>query len=310
MVRYRSVADLNNHVLKWLAQLPQDIEVVVGIPRSGLLVANLIALYRNISMTDVDGLIAGRLLGTGMRYRYNANPLTTKGRVLIVDDSLRTGRQIRIIKEQIAAAHLDLNISYGAVYIEPGSEQLVDFFYERVPTPRMFEWNIMNHTMLREFCLDIDGVLCRDPSKHENDDGDKYSLFLDSADPLNIPTLPVGWFVTSRLEKYRAQTEAWLKQHGVQYSELIMMNYPDKAARQAANVYASFKSDVYVRTRAKLFIESSYKQAVEIAQLSGKPVFCMDTREMIYPGMVSKGRRKLLALPQRMRDAIEQFAET
>ena len=48
--------------------------------------------------------------------------------------------------------------------------------------------------------MDIDGVLCADPTPEENDDGEKYRHFLLNAPPLFIPKVTIGTLVTSRLE--------------------------------------------------------------------------------------------------------------
>jgi hypothetical protein len=95
-----------------------------------------------------------------------------------------------------------------------------------------------------------------------------------------LPSVPVGWLVTSRLAKYRTLTEQWLAKHGVRYRELVMMDLPDKTARQKQS-HGAFKASVYRSTGADLFIESDPLQSIEIANLTGQPVFCMKTREMI-----------------------------
>ena len=59
--------------------------------------------------------------------------------------------------------------------------------------------------------MDFDGVLCRDPTEEENDDGDKYRYFIANVEPIFKPSVEIGWIVTSRLEKYRDLTENWLK---------------------------------------------------------------------------------------------------
>ena len=71
-----------------------------------------------------------------------------------------------------------------------------------------------------------------------------------------------------------------------------MMDYPDMAARRAANAYAPFKAEIYKSTDAILFVESSVKLAAEIARLSGKSVFCAETRRMIDPALLPRVRRK------------------
>ncbi len=290
-LHYRSVADLNSQIVAMAARLPRDLDVIVGVPRSGLLAGSLLSLHLNLPFTDVDGLIEGRVFTSGARLagqqqeKLQPNLLSEKRTVLVIDDSVYAGNQFRLTKKVLEAAGLVHTLYYAAVFIRPESEKHVDFFGDVVPAPRMFEWNFMHHKHLARACMDIDGVLCRDPDEHENDDGDKYQGFLSEADPLYLPTRPVGWLVTCRLEKYRASTEAWLKKHGVQYGELVMMDHPDQAARRAAGNHGEYKAEVYKKTGAQMFIESSIRQAVTIADLSGKPVLCMDTREMVYPGV-------------------------
>jgi orotate phosphoribosyltransferase len=148
--------------------------------------------------------------------------------------------------------------------------------------------------------MDIDGVLCRDPTPRENDDGPEYRQFLTSTERRYLPTVPVRWLVTARLEKYRALTEEWLSANGVEYGDLIMMDYPDMAARRAANAYASFKAEAYARTGALLFVESSPNVAVEVARLSGKSVFCLENRVMVDPEFFSRARRASRELPLRL----------
>jgi orotate phosphoribosyltransferase len=301
-MRYRSVAELDADVVDWLPRLPRDLELIVGIPRSGLLAATLLALHLNLPMTDVEGLIEGRVLQAGSRYTGDVAGLLAEPRkVLVVDDSILLGRQLERVKARIRAASLPHTISYAALYPAPGGEQSVDFFFETVKMPRCFEWNLMHHPwVLSKTCMDIDGVLCRDPSSAENDDGPEYQRFLNAADRRYLPTAPVRWLVTARLEKYRRATEEWLTANRVEYGELLMMDYPDMAARRAANAYASFKAEIYRRTGALLFVESSPTLAGEIARLSGKCVFCLETRTMIEPELLPRLRRTAAELPRRV----------
>jgi uncharacterized HAD superfamily protein len=116
--------------------------------------------------------------------------------------------------------------------------------------------------------------------------------------------------VTARLEKYRSLTEEWLAANGVEYGELIMMDYPDMAARRAANAYASFKAEVYRRTSAVLFVESSPILAAEIARLAGKSVFCLETRRMIDPEPLARARRTAAELPRHVLAWMSNAAHT
>lgn len=292
-MNYRSIAVLNADIKQWISKLPKDFDLIVGIPRSGLLAANLLALYLNLPLTDVEGLCEGRMLYTGPRFSKNVVDLTKKQKVLVIDDSVCSGAQVTRIKERIAKASLSHQIYYAAVYITLERQGDVDFWNKIVNTPRVFEWNLMHHGILSDSCVDIDGVLSRDPTEKENDDGNRYKEFLTNIEPLVIPSKVIGWLVTCRLEKYRDLTEKWLKQQKIQYQHLIMMDFPNKEARIASNSYAAFKAKVYQSLDAELFIESSKKQAHEIARRVSKPVFCTETNQMITQNYLNKSFKRV-----------------
>jgi orotate phosphoribosyltransferase len=280
-MNYRSVASLDRLVVNWLCRLPRDLDVIVGVPRSGMLVANLMALHMNLPMTDIEGLLNSRLIY--FSGRCPQLDLRQRRKVLIVDDALSTGRQLEKLRQRLAEAALPHEILYGAAYVRTGAEQWIEFYGEHLDDPQLFEWNMMHHPVLLGSCLDIDGVLCEDPAEGIDDDGESYCRFLKHAKPMIIPTMPVGWLVTARLEKYRKLTERWLLKHAIEYRELVMMDAPDNAARLNGQSHGEYKAHVYERTGADLFIESCPMQSIEIADLSGRTVFCMSTGEMVAP---------------------------
>ncbi len=291
-MNFRSVAQLSDQVHAWSRKLPRDIDLIVGIPRSGLLAANLLALYRDLRLTDLEGFLENRLLSVGRRSKslLGDGYLSEARNVLVVDDSVATGKQIAKAKAAISEAGLPHRVRYGAVYIDTNKESLVDFYAEKLSMPRVFEWNVMHHNTLDRSCVDMDGVLCVDPKSGENDDSSLYLAFLNDASPLLAPKGRIGWIVTSRIEKYRAQTEDWLARHGITYGELVMLDYPDGATRLRLKIHSAYKADVYRQVGAQLFIESSVKQAFEIANLALKPVLCIDTMQFIQPGMMPMHR--------------------
>jgi orotate phosphoribosyltransferase len=312
MINYRNVGSLNEDIFAWLQELPKDIDLIVGIPRSGLLAANLLSLYMNKPLTDVDGLIEGRVMYTGVRFGDRVEEfLSIHRRILVVDDSVLSGAQIRKVKRRIEQANLIHEVFYGAVYVRPGSQNSVDHFYRLLPSPRLFEWNIYHHGNFKKFCVDIDGVLCRDPTEEENDDGETYEQFLRNVEPWIIPSKPVGWLVTCRLEKYRKLTEEWLRKHAINYKHLLMMNLPNKETRVKLASHAKYKADVYCEVGASLFIESSLSQSREIVRLSGKPVYCVESREMINPKFFSRNynrwKRFMNLLRQDPREAFHKM---
>jgi uncharacterized HAD superfamily protein/adenine/guanine phosphoribosyltransferase-like PRPP-binding protein len=309
-MQYRSIADMNDTIVRNLHRLPSDIDLIVGIPRSGVLAGSILSLATNLPLTDLDSFLEGRTYTSGITRRWQG--ARTAGtdrprRVLILDDSINGGGAMKSARERIAAAGIKGEMIFAAVYGAHAQHVEADLCLETVSQPRLFQWNFMHHKFLAQSCVDIDGVLCHDPSHEENDDGDAYVRFLLDARPLYGPTARIGRLVTSRLEKYRPQTEAWLAARGIAYDELVMLDLPTKAERQRLGVHGSFKADVYRKCDAILFIESEPDQAERIAALSGKPVLCVETHELITPerGRLGALRTQMSASKRSLADRVK-----
>jgi len=279
-MNYRNIKDLNNVILQNLSIIPRDIDLIVGIPRSGMLPANLLSLYLNKPYTDLQSFLNGHIYKAGARSQFF--DISEFKNILVVDDSVSSGAAIKECKASLDHLTGKFNLKYCAVYVVPGKQKLVDYYFEAVPFPRYFQWNIFNHTSLEKACFDIDGVLCLDPSAEQNDDGEKYLEFILNAPPLFIPGCKIGTIVTSRLEKYREPTETWLKANNIKYNDLVMLDLPDMEARQKANNHGEHKAKAYMSKPYILFIESDYGQAIEINRISKKPVLCTENFEMIF----------------------------
>ncbi len=277
----RTYNDLTKCMVKNLYKIPRNIDLIVGIPRSGTMVANILALYLNLPFTDIDNFLKQGELRTGDTKKCAGwiKSISEAKHVLVVDDSVSTGTALKDAKKLLAS--VDCKLTWLAVYVLPFNKGSVDIYFEVCNQPRMFEWNFMHHWELENSCMDIDGVLCQDPSFFQNDDGDKYKEFLGNAPAKFIPTHKVGRLVTSRLEKYRFETESWLKKYGIEYDELIMMEGISALERALEGNHAKFKADIYKNCDAILFFESDYNQAVDIVKMTGKPVFCIETMELM-----------------------------
>ena len=286
---FKSLSDLTKDVHDWIPKIEERYDCVVGIPRSGMLVANILALKLSLPLADLDGFLEGRMLGLGKRFQ-NIIPgdfLKERRKVLIVDDSISSGAAMRLAKEKIAAANPIHDMTFAAVYVTPKGKKLCDLFVEEIPNPRRFEWNIMSSVDILYYCFDLDGVLCLDPTNEENDDGERYRKFILNAKPLYIPSDEIGTIVTSRLEKFRPETEAWLNAQGVLYKELHMLDLPSNKERIRTKAAPEFKAEVFKKSKADLFIESDHNQAVVIAELTGKFVYALETLTMHGPGYFS-----------------------
>ena len=120
----------------------------------------------------------------------------------------------------------------------------------------------------------MDGVLCRDPSMHENDKGSKLIEFYKRVKPKFIPLTEVGYIITNRLEKHREVTAKWLDNNNVKYKKLIMKEnekekHVDHKARKINMI-----SDIH------LYVESSDVQSKGISQKVKIPVWCIDNQTL------------------------------
>jgi len=250
-------------------------DVVVGIPRSGMIPAAMIATMLQLPLADVVGY------GQGIIHGRSGKPASGGRRVLLVDDSCNKGRAmaqaVRLLPKGAKVTRLAI---FGPYQVDPSS--VCDMWFEVVHGPRVFAWNWTKHIRLPRWGFDFDGVLCRDPDKSENDDGPRYLQFLREAEPLFLPSRPIGHIVTGRLEKYRGETEAWLHRHGVEFDALHMTPFHSKAERMSAMKFAGgrggWKAGIVNQVGVEMFIESCPKQSGIIAREAGVPVFCTRTQ--------------------------------
>lgn len=281
-ILYRSFDDMSRTIRENIHKIPHEIDVVIGVPRSGMIPAYLIGLYLNKPVMSVEAFLDAHSKGegyigeAGQRQAYVQQQETHSA--LVVDDSYRRGAAHRKVCEQLASV-TDMKFIHMVIYTSPEGVEHLDFWCEVLPSRRLFEWNIFHHKALENAALDIDGVLCQDPPL--DDDGEQYLAYIRHAIPRFIPSTPVSMLVTCRLEKYRPATEAWLAEQGIRYEKLVMLNLPDKATRQKWGRHGYYKGEVYAQSDCTLFIESSLREALQIAEVTRKPVFCTQTMSMI-----------------------------
>lgn len=166
-MRYVTIAELSDMIRQNLWKIPHDIDLVVGIPRSGLMAANMVALYLNKRLSDLDSFIEGRIFACG-DYRSCMVEYGSIKKVLVVDDCVGSGATINKAKEKIAPLANNFNFLYYAPIATTAGTTFVDF-YSEIIDDRVFEWNLFHHPLINNTCMDMDGVLCCNPT--EDDDG-------------------------------------------------------------------------------------------------------------------------------------------
>lgn len=263
VIFYAGYGDLWRDVRALAVRLPKA-DAVIGAPRSGLLPATMLATMLHLPLVNADESTGNVVIEAGNR--VERREIKT---ALVVEDACYYGS----FRDRCRGVR-DWRLVYACIYGGPETWKRIEFVGRVAERPRVFAWNLLNCALAGSFCVDIDGVLCRDPAESENDDGPIYRRFIASAEPLFRARFPLAAVVTSRLEKYRGETEAWLRRNGIEFGKLVMAPYATKAERKAANRYAADKADYFAATACHAFIESDDRTARRIAELTGRPVIC------------------------------------
>jgi adenine/guanine phosphoribosyltransferase-like PRPP-binding protein len=271
-------------ILNLIAKIPPDITAIAGVARSGLSAATMLSMYLHLPMVTIRQTM-GDVIQTGNGWRLggtkHVNPRTEK--ILVVDDTVMTGNSLKAIKPLIDREFG--NAVYAAVYVNPKALIKPDIWSVDLPWPHLLEWNVFNSILSPSAAMDFDGILCHDCPPGSDDDGPKYLDFIRNAKPLYMPRrCPIPLIVTARIEKYRADTEDWLRRHGIRWNRLVMHPAATLAERRRDNI-AAYKARHYAAWAAKhkatpgpiIFFESEDGQAREIAKLSKLLTICPHT---------------------------------
>lgn len=255
---------------EWVRQFSRDYDLIVGVPRSGLMVAGLVAGKLGKPLTTPDQLREGRVWQSA-----RMQPSKTVQHVLLIDDSVCTGAAIleayQLIKELYPRHH----VTRAALIADKTSVEYVDLFYKCLPHPRLFEWNLLHAAPRgKRVAFDMDGVICENCPPGVDNDESRYARWLMSAKPYLRPHFKIDYIVSCRLERYRSATEAWLKAQGVQYGELFLWDVATKEERRGG--YSRHKIDYCLKVKPDLMWESNINQARDIWEATHIPTLCVD----------------------------------
>lgn len=287
---FKSYADLSSDIKRNLHLITKEnFDLVVGIPRSGMIPAYMISAYLNIDCIDLDSFLKNNKLQRGITRTTKASltyPQEAR-KILLVDDSVYSGKSMKLALDKIPSDLARKTTSFS-VYVNVDNPPFTDVYFEILNGRKLFEWGIFHNNIISECCFDIDGVLCRDPLPEEDNDEVKYKNFIENVEPLFLPTGKVHSLVTNRLEKHRESTEKWLKKNNVSYDNLIMVQLVNKEDKNLIDSSIDNKAKYYKKSSTRLFIESSFSQAEKIAVFSGKPVYSIEGNVYIDPSTLNK----------------------
>lgn len=245
----------------WADLLPRDFDCIIGVPRSGLLVANVLASKMNKPLSTTDSFIAGQVWAD----KYAKGPQKYR-KVLLVEDAVNEGRQLKEDVSKLLLHDPSLEVKTGCL-ITPFTSQMQDFIDYSYVNARNCpsEWHMHSFFLNKRLAVDLDGVLSDEVH----------------GGPLLIPSFEVAAVVSARLESERAQTEKLLQDFGVRYQQLIL--FPKLAEGRTLRSIAEYKAAAAKKLCVDWFWESDAPAAELIAGLLGKPVYCPSNRLIYSP---------------------------
>ncbi len=253
-----SFEDVFGLAVDWADMLPKDFDCIIGVPRNGLLIANVLACKMGKPLSTADDFIRGIVW-----YSKDAEKPTVYRRVLLVEDAVANARAMKADIEKLNNYNPELEVKTACLFpYGKEMQQWIDYYYVTT-SDAPAEWHMHSFFKDTVLAVDLDGVLLEEKT----------------GNPLLIPAFPVEAVITARLEKDRAAVESWLKSHGVKYNQLIM--FSGKESERSLSNVSKYKANSIRKVGAEWFWESEVDQAQEISRLLKLPVYC-PTNRMIY----------------------------
>jgi orotate phosphoribosyltransferase len=252
-------------VRDWCSKLPIRYDLLVGIPRAGLLFANFMALELSIPLATPEMLPSywsGKSIESG--------PVRN---ILIVEDMTKSGTQVKPLKKKVQELFPTATVHIGAVYSPEGGMAL-DTYASRLDGTSITEWDFLDEQVYQNVAVDMDGVLCQDcpPGITETN----FDDWARNAIPYLIPRFKVQAIITSRLERSRMITDEWLRKYGIKYYNLLC----DPSRTLHERDLIGWKVHCINQRKPQVFVESDAHVAQEVHWRTGVPVVCVSNMRM------------------------------
>lgn len=270
-MNYKGFGDMRDIIRKNISFLQiKNFDLIVGIPRSGMIPAFIIANYLNKECCDLETFIN--------KCQLNNNTKTKTvdvQKVLLVDDSIASGESLAKSLKQIPS-NKHYKVTTLCIYSTEKERNDVDLFLEHIPGLGIFEWNILHSFMVKNSCVNMEGVLCEEPTDKQINIKGSYLEYINIAKVVNRPTGKISYIITERPEKYRSETEEWLYNHSIKYDKLIM------------GINGSYElAKVFKKSGKLILFEKNYIKAKKIHSITKRAVFCTETNELLYKGFLA-----------------------
>jgi adenine/guanine phosphoribosyltransferase-like PRPP-binding protein len=243
-VDFVTIDELAVWTREFVDQLPETYDLVVGIPRSGMLVASIIATKLGRPLSTPDLFLEDRWWSS--RLLESPDPSEVHS-ILLVDDSIDRGSSLEAAKAILARRERPTRITTAALIAHRrDASGMVDLHHRVIAHPVIFEWNLMHAKVMTRLSANLEGVLDR---------------------PGRIPSYSIDVVLASGDESNRQRAEAFLLAQGVRFGELVMMSGRDKV-------------DVLEAARSDIHLEGPLEEAQRIASATGIPTISLDEMEL------------------------------
>lgn len=280
-IKYTTTEQLTRDTLKLIPLVPADCAGIVGVPRSGMIPASILATNLHLPLLELTDN-GPRAMGSGYRGTWiKFKP--GKGPFFVVDDSTYCGGAMKRAREKMRKHKAIFAAVYsktlGCADVHAG-DCLLDC--------HIFEWNIFNNKIVEGgaidprlrggICYDFDGVICEDPTfAHKDSEEDRVIEWLLNAPPKHLVRgVKIPMVISFRLEKHRSYIQQWLDKYQVQVQNLILHPATTFAERDKNFNCIEHKAERFKNSPHCIMFESDSRQAKMIAEYTGKPVIAID----------------------------------
>lgn len=246
----------NLHVVK-------DFDLFVGIPRSGLLVANIIALYLNKPVCTVQELVNNLRPQNG--FSRNINDDGNYRNVLIVDDTVNTGKSINHVRCILEQANI--KVKYCAIYSTENARKYVDIAFEVLEKPRIFQWNYLNNSILKFSAVCFENIICNKFIKVNS--LSRLETELSCATPNLLKDVKLSCVFTGYNSEASVLIAQWLRHYNIEVERII--------SHRGRNLYNKLGADFFLSNSTefkdiKLILLGSNYRAKKISEILNIPV--------------------------------------
>jgi hypothetical protein len=259
---YTKTTDLVRDTYKLVKYVPPRCNGIIGIPRSGMLPASILATHMQLPLGELrpDGSIS--MLGSGGRGKFTRY---ADGKYFIVDDTCHNGYSLQQAKKSYKG-----NDAIWAVVYNRDKNRMPDVYAVDLSV-HLLEYNCWNNGQIngQSIVKNLQGGFAVDLFVIMEKKAD-----IKTSPPIMVPRLHAVPLVIGHLpEASRSEVEDWLRKYQINVNQLVLYDGDD---------IASFKGLCYKDSNCGVFFENDINQCQGIANAANKPVIHPESGKVVY----------------------------